>query len=184
MHWGTLTSCACARAPVCRCMWVYVSLCVQGRVNAGVHLCVACAWRGQSVVSLKLPVLIFFLRHCLQMELDLTNLATLAGQGAPEIILPSSYQCGVANATFLVFFFFVLFYVGAGDQTSNLLNKLFPLSHLISRPFLCSRCQLICYLPFRLHLSWAVPRALIVLLSYLDDGNNVFFSWQQTGQRN
>lgn len=62
MHWGTLTSCTCARAPVCRCMWVYVSLCVHSGVNAGIHLCAACAWRGQSVVSHKLPVLIFFFK--------------------------------------------------------------------------------------------------------------------------
>lgn len=63
------------------------------------------------------------------MELDPINLATLAGQGAPEILLTPSYQCGVANATFLF-----LWWGGAGDQTSSLLSKPFPLSHLISTP--------------------------------------------------
>lgn len=45
------------------------------------------------------------------MELDPINLATLAGQGAPEILLTPSYQCGVANATFL---FFVFCFCGGG----------------------------------------------------------------------
>lgn len=39
-----------------------MSLCAHSGVNAGVHLCAACARRGQSVVSHKLPVLIFFLK--------------------------------------------------------------------------------------------------------------------------
>lgn len=39
-----------------------MSLCVHGGVNAGIHLCVACAWRDQSVLSHKLPVLFFFFK--------------------------------------------------------------------------------------------------------------------------
>lgn len=115
------------------------------------------------------------------MELDPINLATLAGQGAPEILLTPSYQCGVANATFL-FFVFCFCGGGAGDQTSSLLSKPFPLSHLISTPcssFVSSSVTFLsgCISPEQF-------TELFVLLSCLDDGNNVSFSWQETGQRN
>lgn len=84
------------------------------------------------------------------MELDPINLATLAGQGAPEIVLTPSYQCGVANATFLFF----VFVCGGGCWRSNfkLAQQALPTEppHLHPLLFLC---QLIRYLSFGLHLS-------------------------------
>lgn len=145
-------------------------------VNAGIHLCVACAWRGQSVASHKLPVLIFF--KALSPDGVRSHQFSYTGwPGSPRwsCLLPPSYPCGVANDTFF-------FYVGAGDQTSSLLSKLFPLSHLISPPCSSFVRDVSSFITF---LSGCISpeqfTELSVLLSYLDDGNNDSFSWQQTG---
>lgn len=69
------------------------------------------ARRGQSAASHRPPALIFFKRQSLQLELELTNLARLAGQGAPE-----RYSCLHFTSVDLQMPLF-FFNVGAGDQT-------------------------------------------------------------------
>lgn len=98
-------------------------------VYADTHLCVMHARRGQSAASHRSPALIFFLRQSLQLELELTNLARLAGQGAPE-----RYSCLHLTSVDLQMplFFFLMWALDIKLRSRSLLSKRFPLSHPIS----------------------------------------------------
>lgn len=99
---------------VCVCWCVHHGMCAQWVVRmcacacTGIHLDVVCTCRSQNVVSHRLPTLIFFLNNVSFLELELTNLARLAGQGAPEVLLTPSFQRWGYKRS--------LFYVSAGDQ--------------------------------------------------------------------
>lgn len=83
------------------------------------------------------------------MELGLINLATLAGQGAQD----GPVSC--LHLTRVELQMTLFFLCWRWRSNFKLAQQALPTepSHLPALLFLCSRCQLIHYLSFRLHLS-------------------------------